>query len=131
MYIMAERVVQDNSKLINLINDLNLYIKFLEQRILKIELDIRSINDRIENLNRIIERYEKTNEENFNNIKDKLDSLENEIEKVKVELRKKADLSEMKELKALIETFNPLKSIFVTREEVKRIINELINIKRE
>jgi len=128
---MAERVVQDNSKLINLINDLNLYIKFLEQRILKIELDIRSINDKIENLNRIIERYEKINNENFTNVRNKLDSLENEIEKVKVELRKKADLSEMKELKALIETFNPLKSIFVTREEVKRMINELINIKKE
>jgi len=131
MYIMAERIIQDNSKLINLINDLNLYIKFLEQRILKIELDIKTINEKIENLNRIIERNEKRNEENFNNLKNKLDSLENEIEKIKVELKKKADLSEMKELKALLEMFHPLKSVFVTREEVKRMINELINIKKE
>ena len=128
---MAERVIQDNSKIINLINDLNLYIKFLEQRILKIELDIRSINEKIENLNRKIERYEKMNEENFNNIKNKLDSLENEIEKIKVDLKKKADVAELKELKALLEMFHPLKSVFVTREEVKRMINELINIKKE
>jgi len=127
---MVEKQIQDTSKLINLINDLNLYLKFLEQRVSKIEIEIKSLNEKINFLSKKIEEIDKKNEEKTKNLNEKVSLIEMEIEKLKVEIKKKANISDLKELKALIEIFNPLKSVFVTKEEVKRIINEIINIKK-
>ncbi|MBU5682522.1 MAG: hypothetical protein QXE43_00630 [Candidatus Aenigmatarchaeota archaeon] len=128
---MVERITSQDQKIINILNDMNLYLKFLEQRIIKLELELKTLNENFEKYRKtVIEEIDKFKKENLF-LKDLIDSLNLEIEKIKLELKKKADLAEVKEIKELLNLFNPLKSTFVTKEEVKRIVNELINIKKE
>ncbi|MEM5824803.1 MAG: hypothetical protein QXW04_02130 [Candidatus Aenigmatarchaeota archaeon] len=128
---MVERITSQDQKIINILNDMNLYLKFLEQRIIKLELELKTLNENFEKYRKtVIEEIDKFKKENLS-LKNLIDSLNLEIEKIKLELKKKADLAEVKEIKELLNLFNPLKSTFVTKEEVKRIVNELINIKKE
>ncbi|MEM1687409.1 MAG: hypothetical protein QXV63_00915 [Candidatus Aenigmatarchaeota archaeon] len=128
---MVERITSQDQKIINILNDMNLYLKFLEQRIIKLELELKTLNENFEKYRKtVIEEIDKFKKENLS-LKNLIDSLNLEIEKIRLELKKKADLAEVKEIKELLNLFNPLKSTFVTKEEVKRIVNELINIKKE
>ncbi|MEM5820486.1 MAG: hypothetical protein QW678_02485 [Candidatus Aenigmatarchaeota archaeon] len=128
---MVEKISSQDQKIINILNDMNLYLKFLEQRIIKLELELKTLNENFEKYRKtVIEEIDKLKKESLS-LKNLIDSLNLEIEKIKLELKKKADLVEVKEIKELFNLFNPLKSTFVTKEEVKRIINELINIKKE
>lgn len=128
---MVERITSQDQKIMNILNDMNLYLKFLEQRIIKLELELKTLNENFEKYRKtVIEEIDKFKKENLS-LKNLIDSLNLEIEKIKLELKKKADLAEVKEIKELLNLFNPLKSTFVTKEEVKRIVNELINIKKE
>lgn len=128
---MVEKITSQDQKIINILNDMNLYLKFLEQRIIKLELELKTLNENFEKYRKtVIEEIDKFKKENLS-LKNLIDSLNLEIEKIKLELKKKADLAEVKEIKELLNLFNPLKSTFVTKEEVKRIVNELINIKKE
>lgn len=128
---MVEKITSQDQKIINILNDMNLYLKFLEQRIIKLELELKTLNENFEKYKKtVIEEIDKLKKESLS-LKNLIDSLNLEIEKIKLELKKKADLAEVKEIKELFNLFNPLKSTFVTKEEVKRIVNELINIKKE
>ncbi|MEM0324360.1 MAG: hypothetical protein QXW35_00455 [Candidatus Aenigmatarchaeota archaeon] len=128
---MVEKITSQDQKIINILNDMNLYLKFLEQRIIKLELELKTLSENFEKYRKtVIEEIDKFKKENLS-LKNLIDSLNLEIEKIKLELKKKADLAEVKEIKELLNLFNPLKSTFVTKEEVKRIVNELINIKKE
>ncbi|MEM4772649.1 MAG: hypothetical protein QW648_01410 [Nanoarchaeales archaeon] len=128
---MVEKITSQDQKIINILNDMNLYLKFLEQRIIKLELELKTLNENFEKYKKtVIEEIDKFKKESLST-KNLIDSLNLEIEKIKLELKKKADLTEVKEIKELFNLFSPLKSTFVTKEEVKRIVNELINIKKE
>ncbi|MEM5830803.1 MAG: hypothetical protein QXO40_01190 [Candidatus Aenigmatarchaeota archaeon] len=128
---MVEKISSQDQKIINILNDMNLYLKFLEQRIIKLELELKTLSENFEKYKKtVIEEIDKLKKESLST-KNLIDSLNLEIEKIKLELKKKADLTEVKEIKELFNLFNPLKSTFVTKEEVKRIISELINIKKE
>ncbi len=46
------------------------------------------------------------------------------IKEIVAQMKKFATVSQIKELEALIDIYNPLKSEFMTREEVERLIDE-------
>ncbi|MEM5828348.1 MAG: hypothetical protein QW197_02490 [Candidatus Aenigmatarchaeota archaeon] len=128
---MAEKSLTDTSKLINLINDLNLYLKFIEQRVVKAELEIKSLRELLNNIDKKITKFQEEQSKELDELKNRLNTIELELDKIKAELKRKADLTDVKEIKELFDLFNPLKSVFVTKEEVKRIVEELININKE
>lgn len=128
---MAEKFSFSEQKVINIINDINMYLKFLEQRIVKTELEIRSLSEKIEKLEKKIEENKNLSKKEIESINASIANLSLELEKIRMDIKKKADLSELREIKELLDLFNPLKSIFVTKEEVKRIFNELINNNRK
>lgn len=125
---MAERGILSDQKIFSLLNDLNLTLKFLEQRITKLELELKNLNEKTEKLNKHFVEESNNIKDEISRIKNDLNSIFLETEKIRTDLKKKADLVEVKEIKELFDLFNPLKSTFVTKEEVKRMLKELINI---
>ncbi|MEM5830219.1 MAG: hypothetical protein QXL82_01785 [Candidatus Aenigmatarchaeota archaeon] len=128
---MVEKNVTESSRLINLINDLNLYLKFVEQRVIKAEMEIKSLREFLNQIDKKLTKFQEEYNRDLNDLKNKINNLEVEIDKLRAELKQKADLTEIKEVKELFDLFNPLKSTFVTKEEVKRMIEEAININRD
>ncbi|MEM5821087.1 MAG: hypothetical protein QXP34_02060 [Candidatus Aenigmatarchaeota archaeon] len=128
---MVEKNVTESSRLINLINDLNLYLKFVEQRVIKAEMEIKSLREFLNQIDKKLTKFQEEYNRDLNDLKNKINNLEVEIDKLRAELKRKADLTEIKEVKELFDLFNPLKSTFVTKEEVKRMIEEAININRD
>jgi vacuolar-type H+-ATPase subunit I/STV1 len=55
---------------------------------------------------------------------DRIFKLENTLKEVISQLKKLATTTKIKELEDLIEIYNPIKSQFVTKEEIERIIEE-------
>ncbi len=57
-------------------------------------------------------------------IKKKIEEITKEIDKIKIELNRKASKTEVEEIRNMIEFLNPVKAIFITKEEAKRLIKE-------
>ncbi len=57
---------------------------------------------------------------------DRLAKLEMGIKEIVAQLKRVATIAKVKELEQLIEIYNPIRSQFVTREEVERLIEEKI-----
>lgn len=57
-------------------------------------------------------------------MEDRILSLENSVREIILQLKKSPPSSKIRELEQLIDIFNPLKSNFVTREEVEKILEE-------
>jgi predicted nucleic acid-binding Zn-ribbon protein len=55
---------------------------------------------------------------------DRIAAIENTVKEIISQFKKVTTTSKIKELEELIEIYNPIKSQFVTREEVERIIEE-------
>ncbi len=118
---MAEK--RDLTKiLVTRINDLESRIKLLEQRAEMLDDELVRVNKSImqkidgieislENLGRKIARFSEQ-------VKD----LVFRMEQISKKVDKKVSKEEFEEFKNLLELFHPLKSKFVTREEVLRLI---------
>ncbi|RLJ08481.1 MAG: hypothetical protein DRP12_00520 [Candidatus Aenigmatarchaeota archaeon] len=63
-------------------------------------------------------------EERLSELDDRISRLETTIKEIIEQLKRVATTAKIKELEELIEIYNPLKSKFVTREEVERMIEE-------
>lgn len=57
-------------------------------------------------------------------LEERLASMESTLKEIITQLKKVTTTSKIKELEQLIEIYNPIKSQFVTREEVDKIIEE-------
>jgi len=57
-------------------------------------------------------------------LSENLSQIRSEMLKINKNLDRAAKKSEVKELESLLDLYNPIKSKFVTRDEVKRIIEE-------
>lgn len=104
---------------------------------------IRTIEQRIDALNLRVKALEEKIIDDMENLKKKFDQLfmdmkaisENlvkfraEVQRVNKDLERVAKKSELKELESLLELYNPIKSKFVTREEVERIVEEKLKEK--
>ncbi len=98
------RVLEEKTE--NLINQMNsLQDNFLNER--------KKMNDAISNLNSSIEKQ-----------KERMSKMEKILDEILKQFKKVATESKIKELEELIELYNPLKSNFVTREEVEKMIEE-------
>jgi len=109
----------------DVISEIILRIRVLEQQIRKIDENLKSLENFLNFYNKNFENKIKEQELYFKSLKERIDEINQKIDKLENELKRKADLSELKELKELINLFNPLTSNFVTKEELKRIIESI------
>lgn len=101
------------------------------RRLREIEKNIDSFDARIDALEKSISEQSKI----INNVKNsigatasteikRIENLENTLKEVIEKLKKTPSLTKIKQLETLIEMYNPLKSQFVTKEEVKRLLGK-------
>jgi len=110
---------------IEIISEIFRRVKNLESRADRIEGKIFSLEKEIEKIKNDIRVYNDFNKSNFQDMSIKVDNLSKLINSIKEELKDYVKEEEVKKLKTLIEIFNPLKSSFVTKEELKNSIEEL------
>jgi len=104
---------------------------------------IKTIEQRLDGMSLRIEALENKMIEDVEDMKKRLDQLSLDVKsiaesllKIRVETRrlnkdleKTARKSEIKELESLLDLYSPIKSKFVTREEVERLIEEKVGKK--
>ncbi len=101
------------------------------RRIRQLEENIRSIRDHLTGLeNEFVKQKEDRNSFNTNfnkkeeQIKIAITNLGVEVKNINRRLRKVATNRELQEIESYIQIFNPLKSSFVTKKEVQKMIEK-------
>lgn len=90
------------------------------------------MEDRLNSMQETILRAAQKRREDIQNFESKLKSFDvelmkvnNSIAKLEKAVERSAKRSELKELENMIELFNPLKSTFISKQEVKRLLEEM------
>lgn len=102
-------------------------LRVLEQRNEVLSSRANTIEQEILNLNRHIQRVMLGIDTKTKKIEDRIRKSEGILKEVVKQMKKLATTSKISELEQLIEIYNPIKSQFMTREEVERIIEEKKN----
>lgn len=117
-------------ELITRINDNTRRIRIIEQRLDGIGSRIDALNqkiiDEMDSLKKGFDRIFVDVKE----ISDNLTKIRAEILKINKNLDKTARKAEVKELESLLDLYNPIKSKFVTMDQVKRFIEEKVEEKQ-
>ena len=112
------------SELVRRINEDGRRLRILEEQARTMETRTGSAEDTIlRNAQNLRDDLNKI-ENHFKEFDTRILRLENEITKIFKDIEKSAKKMEIKELENLINLYNPIKSRFVTREEVERMISE-------
>jgi chromosome segregation ATPase len=113
-------------ELVKRANEHSRRLRMLEERHRATELRVTSIEEALLKTRDFLrEEMEKLNER-IVEIERRLMRIENELERINKELGKTAKKAELKGLETMISFFNPLTTKFVTREEVERIVREML-----
>jgi uncharacterized protein (DUF342 family) len=122
---MAERDVQAVlTELVRRENESSRRLRALEERSSLTEMRASTLQD---SMLKMIEERKTFNEkinERLTNIENSILRIDNELMKINKNLEKMAKRTELKELENMLSFFNPIKTNFVTREEVERMIEE-------
>jgi hypothetical protein len=101
------------------------------QRLRIVEQDSRSQKSRLNSAEQNLLSQKKTIgssiadfEKKLENMDERLIAMESEIKEIVNEIKKLASLPKVRELETMIEIFNPMKSQFVTREEVEKLMEK-------
>ena len=122
---MVERDVQAVlTELVRRENESSRRLRDLEERSSLTEMRASTLQD---NILKMIEERKLFNEklgERLTNIENSILRIDNELVKINKNLEKMAKRTELKELENMLSFFNPMKTNFVTREEVERMLEE-------
>jgi chromosome segregation ATPase len=114
------------SEVTHRLNEYSRRMKTIEQRLDHVEQQMQSIeetaltqmDDIRVNLERIVAK--------ITGIAERLSGIENELLRINKELGKTATKSEVKQFETYIDVMNPIKSKFVTKDELERTLDERI-----
>jgi len=114
------------AEVVHRLNESSRRMKTIEQRIDRIEQQIQTLeetaltqmDDIRVNLERIVAK--------ITGIAERLTGIENELLRINKEMSKTATKAEVKQIETYIDVMNPIKSSFVTKNELERILDERI-----
>jgi len=113
-----------STELVRRINDNTRRIRSMEQRMDGMESRMGVLEETvIEKIEELKVGFDKISVDLKSLIK-RLDEMETEILKINKELEKVARKSEVNRLENMIEIYSPIKSTFVTRDELQRILEK-------
>jgi len=126
-----QRSSSDLSRIQLSMNDLLNRIRVLEQLTEKMDILISSLEKEVRDTEkRLLNRINEI-DESIEKMDSRLKQVEVSLDKLKNEVDKKASRTEVKELSSLFELFNPIKSVFVTKEQVRMIVEEILEKKKK
>jgi len=115
---------------IDIASEINRRVRVLETKFEQLIEKINLLEECILEVKNDLKIYINFNNSRFQENNSKIEVLEKEIENIKSYIQELVSKSEIEKLKTIIDLFNPLKSNFVTREELEEILNEF-KTKRE
>jgi len=122
---MVERDVQAIlTELVRRENESSRRLRALEERSSLTEMRANTLQDSFLKINEERRVFNEKLNERLINIENSILRIDNELVKINKNLEKMAKKTELKELENMMSFFNPLKTNFVTKEEVERIIEE-------
>ena len=108
-------------------------INSIERRIRQLEENVRNLRDQFKNIENDVIRGSKEAHEVRDLLDDKtgqmrttLLNLDVEVKNINNRIRTLVSKREIKELESFMEIFSPIKNMYVTRNEVQRMIEEAI-----
>jgi hypothetical protein len=117
-----EEIKVITSELVRRINEDGRRIRLLEQRLEAIDESVTNVEEttlsQMDDLKIGIERVVNK----IMNILEKLNGIENEITNIDKKLNKSATKAELKQLETFVDVLNPIKSKFVTKDEMERML---------
>ena len=114
------------SETIHRLNESSRRMKMIEQRIDRIDQQLQSLeNTAISQMDSIRVNLERMIAK-ITGIAERLTSIENELLRINKDLGKTAGKAEVKQLETYIDIMNPIKSKFITKDELDRILDEKI-----
>ena len=113
-----------SSEIVKMVNTNTRRIRAIEQRLSGSERRIGSMEEKIiDEMDDLRRGFEQISLD-IKALSENLSQIRSEMLKINKNLDRAAKKSEVKELESLLDLYNPIKSKFVTRDEVKRIIEE-------
>ena len=120
---MAERDVQAVlTELVRRENESSRRLRALEERSSLTEMRASTLQDSFLKLSEEKRMFNEKLNERLTNIENSVLRIDNELMKINKNLEKMAKRTELKELENMLSFFNPMKTNFVTKEEVGRMI---------
>ena len=112
------------SEILRRVNEESRRVRILEQRMDRIYDSVNSLQENVisqlDDLKLSIERLS----DKVLKVSERLNGIENEIEKVNKGLGKAATKAEVKQIETFMNIVNPITSKFVTKEELERLLEE-------
>ena len=102
-------------------------LRVLEQRTESIDSKINSLEKDLFDYFRDLKKMVGDNDKGLVSGDERMLRMESTIKEIVGQLRKLATSADIRGLQELIDIYNPVKSNFITREEVERIIEEKVN----
>jgi hypothetical protein len=109
-------------------NEIMRRLRALEERDSIIEARLSSMQDAILRNTADARSEFEALDKRLKDFENRLIIANNEITKIEKNIEKLARKSELSELAALIELYNPLKASFITKEETERLIEEKLKV---
>lgn len=103
-------------------------LRILEQRDRSLSSRATSIERELQNMNRHMNKIILDVDTKIKKHEDRLRKTDFVLKEVVKQMKKLATVSKISELEQLIEIYNPLKSQFMTKEEVERLMQEKKNL---
>jgi uncharacterized protein YoxC len=106
------------------INDNTRRIRIIEQRLDVIDSRIKGIEEKIiDEMNVLKVTFDQLRQD-VKDLSNEIKTMRGNMLKFEQNLEKAAKKSELKEIESLLELYNPIKSRFVTRDELDRILEK-------
>jgi TolA-binding protein len=99
-------------------------LRVLEQRIENIDQRINSIEENILSATNQMQGIQKENDEKLKKRDERLAKIDTVIGELVKHFKKLATKAEVKEVQQMVDIYNPVKSNFITKEELERILSE-------
>jgi len=128
---MAEKKNMVINEILFRINEHARRIRLLEERVDRIVSSIHILEEEVKDRSSEIRVGLERRDLKIKQIMEEIDIIKKEVSRINEAIEKLASKSELNEIKNFIEILNPITSKFVTRDEVKRMLEDFNSLKSQ
>ena len=128
---MTEKAKLISPEILYRLNEFGRRIRLLEERVDRLISEIHSIEEELNTQKSYVKVGFERRDRKLEEIENKIQLIKERIEKLEKRIEKLATKDEIKEIKNFIDIVNPITSRFVTKDELKRIIEDFNTLKKK
>ncbi|QKQ98885.1 hypothetical protein GKQ38_05180 [Candidatus Nanohaloarchaea archaeon] len=112
------------NQLVDRVNDFNRRIRDLEEKVRNINARVNTLDDSLLKKTKSLSDDIQDINDDMSEIRDRIANLEVDIKEINREKRKFVTSQEIEEIENYMDLMNPINSSFMTKKEVKKLIDE-------